>query len=145
MVTQCMLAFSTSVASLRKLFLICVHPGDGPNSGCQWQQSGAGWRLLLEVSVYAPLGGPSSGAGLAGQRWAAARGTAQLLSAQWCHGSTELEANTHQWWGERRPGEPSLTQSMYLYWVSVMIHNETREANFRRRQEKLLFKFDLLG
>lgn len=74
--------FHLSCVPLRKLFLICIHFGDGPNPGCEWQQSSAGWRLFLEVPVYASLGGPSSGTGLAGQRWATAWRTTQLLPAQ---------------------------------------------------------------
>lgn len=94
--TSSLFVFSTSlVFPLRKLFLICVHPGDGPNPGCERQQSSAGWRLLLEVPVYASLGGPSSGAGLAGQWWATAWRKTQLLPAQWRHSSTELEADTY--------------------------------------------------
>lgn len=67
--------------SLRKLVVISVHPGDCPNPGCERQQPGVSWRLLLEVPMYASLGGPSSGAGLKGQRRSTARRTTQLLPA----------------------------------------------------------------
>lgn len=106
---------------LRKLFLICFHRGDCPNLGCEWQQSSAGWGLLLEVLVYASLGRPSTGASLAGQRWAAAWRTTQLLPAQRCYSPTQLEANTNQWWGVYRLGEPSQPTA---FCISLVIHQE---------------------
>lgn len=81
--------------SFRKLLAVRIHPGDGSDPGRERQQPRAGWRLLLEVPVYAPLGGPGPHAGLPGQRRAAAWGATELLPAQRRHRPKELEANAH--------------------------------------------------